>query len=94
MNLSPVIFWDVAYEKIDWEKSSRFVIGRVAKYGSIDDWRKVKTFYGLERIKKDMLEERDLDLRTMSFLSCILNVPKEQFKCYATNQSLQAHISS
>jgi hypothetical protein len=92
MDFSPVIFWDVDYSKIDWQKSGRFVIGRVVRYGSADDWRKAKTFYGLERIKREMLEETDLDNRTLSFLSCVLNIPKEQFKCYTTNRLHRAHI--
>jgi hypothetical protein len=93
MEFSPVIFWDVDYSKIQWQKRSRFVISRVVRYGTIEDWRKAKKFYGLEVIKRDMLEEPDLDNRTLSFLSCILNTPKEQFKCYTTRQLRPAHCN-
>ena len=92
MNFSPVIFWDVDTSKKDWQKSGRFVIGRVVRYGSVDDWRMAKAFYGIERIKHEMIEEPDLDRRTLSFLSCVLDIPKEQFKCYTTNRLHQAHI--
>jgi hypothetical protein len=93
MNFSSVIFWDVDSSKIDWHKSSRFVIGRVVRYGTVDDWKKIKSFYGLDKIKKEMIEERDLDSRSLSFLSCVLGVPKEQFKCFTTNRSHPPHTS-
>lgn len=87
MDFSSVIFWDVDISKIDWQKSSRFVIGRVVQFGTVDDWKRAKTLYGLDRIKREMLEERDIDVRSLSFLSCVLGVPKEQFKCYTASQS-------
>jgi len=87
MDFSPVIFWDVDMARIDWHKSSRFVIGRVTQYGTADDWRKLKAFYGLDAIKQEMLKERDLDDRTLSFLSCVLDLPKEKFRCYMEKQS-------
>lgn len=90
MDFSPVIFWDVDYAKIDWKKSARFVIGRVVRYGTADDWRKLKKLYGTEVIKNEMLEEHDLDNRTLSFLSCIFDIPKEKFRCYTIRQSRRA----
>ena len=80
MNFSSIIFWDVAPDKIDWEKSARFVIGRVVKYGTIEDWTQLKKYYGLDRIGSEMVNERDLDGRSLSFLSCVLEIPKEKFK--------------
>lgn len=82
MDFSPVIFWDVDYAKIDWHKSRRFVISRVVQYGTVTDWRKLKSFYGLKTIEEEMLQEKDLDSRSLSFLSCVLDIPKEQFRCF------------
>ena len=67
MQLSKVIFWDTAYEVIDWDNKARFVIGRVLMYGTIADWNTIKAYYGLERIKQEMLHERYLDKKTLSF---------------------------
>lgn len=91
MDFSRVIFWDVDYAKIDWQKSSRFVINRVVRYGTAEDWQKAKELYGLEQIKRDMTEERDLDDRSLSFLSCVLELPKESFKCYTHKPLHPAH---
>ena len=86
MNLSKVIFWDTDYESIDWDAKARFVIARVMMYGTIDDWNAIKLYYGYEKIKQEMLQERYLDKKTLSFLSVVLDVPKENFRCYKVNQ--------
>jgi hypothetical protein len=91
MDLSPVIFWDVDFASIDWHKRSRFVIGRVVRYGTVKDWQIIKENYGLEVIKQEMLQEPDLDKLSLSFLSCILNIKKEEFKCYTSRQLRLQH---
>ncbi len=87
MQLSRVIFWDVDYDKIDWDKKARFVIGRVVMYGTVEDWNAIKSYYGLDRIKEEMMQERYLDPKSLSFLSCLFDVPKEQFRCFTEMQS-------
>lgn len=93
MEFSPVIFWDVDQSKIDWNVSKRFVMTRAIRYGTADDWRKLKALYGLEGIKTEMLQEIDLDERSLSFLSCVLEVPKEKFRCYTHKQLLPEQSS-
>ena len=90
MLLSREIFWDCKADSIDFETRARFVIQRVLQYGKLADWNEVQRFYGLEKIKEEMLKEPDLDPRTLAFLSVILDVPKENFQCYKKKQSPQA----
>lgn len=94
MNLSKVIFWDTQYEQIDWVNKARYVIERVVMYGTVADWRAIQSFYGMERIKEEMLQSRDLDDKSMSFLSCIFNIPLQQFRCYTLKQSMPIHWHS
>lgn len=94
MNLSKVIFWDTQYEQIDWVNKARYVIERVVMYGTVADWRAIQSFYGMERIKEEMLQSRDLDDKSMSFLSCIFNIPLQQFRCYTLKQSTPIHWHS
>jgi hypothetical protein len=91
MKLSKVIFWDTEYNSIDWDKNARYVIGRVLMYGTVEDYWTIKGYYGLDRIQEEMLQERYLDPRTLSFLSCILNTPQEAFRCYSEIQSQRGH---
>jgi hypothetical protein len=94
MNLSKVIFWDTQYENINWENKARYVIERVIMYGTVEDWHIIKAFYGLNRMKTEMLQSRDLDAKSLSFLSCIFDTPKEQFRCYTEKQLQPQHWAS
>jgi hypothetical protein len=88
MKLTRAIFWDTNYDTIDWEAHARYVIARVCRFGMLEDWKQIKAYYGLERIKEEMLQERDLDPKTLHFLACIFDVPIEEFRCYKLQQSL------
>lgn len=91
MNLSKVIFWDTDYGAIDWDNKARYVIERVLMYGTIADWRTIQQQYGMDRIRDEMLQSRDLDPKSLAFLSVIFNIPKDQFRCYTQIQSSPGH---
>ena len=84
------LFWDVNYESIDFEDNARFVIGRVVMRGNLDDWNALKEFYSLERIASEVVNIRYLDKRTLSYLSVVLNIKKEKFRCFNTESSIKA----
>lgn len=91
MNLSRVLFWETNYDTIDWDKHVRYVIERVLTYGNMSDWNAIRAYYGMDRIRTEMMQSRDLDRKTLSFLSCIFDTPKEQFRCYNVIQSNPGH---
>ncbi len=86
-SLSPVLFWDTDPEKIRWEEKAAYVISRAVMYGTKEDWNAIKIYYGLERIKEEMVKVRYLDPKSLHFLSLILETPKEKFRCYSLMQS-------
>jgi hypothetical protein len=88
---SKVIFWDTDYDQIDWPNKARYVIERVVKFGVIEDWRFIQNYYGMDKIKEEMLQSRDLDHKSLTFLSVLFNIPQEQFRCYTSIQSNQGH---
>lgn len=90
-DFSEYLFWDIDRSTLDLERKARYVIGRVVTHGMLEDWNLIKAYYGLERIKNEMLQERYLDKKSLSFLSCIFEIPKEQFRCYTTQQSIPTH---
>ncbi|MFN3380168.1 MAG: DUF6922 domain-containing protein [Runella zeae] len=92
MNLSRVIFWDTDFDSIDYQKNARYVIERVAMYGKVSDWRAIQSYYGMDKIREEVLQSRHLDVKTLSFLSCVLDIPKEQFRCYTMKQSMPTHL--
>lgn len=87
MELSAFLFWDVDKEKIDYQKSARFVIERVKTLGLLSDWFEIKNFYGLDKIKDEAMQIRYLDDVTLNFCSQFFNEKKELFRCYTFQQS-------
>jgi hypothetical protein len=76
------IFWDIDYEKINFEKQKLFVIERVLVMGDETDERKLFNYYKIRDIKKAAKKSTLLNDMTISYLSVILNIPEEKFKCY------------
>jgi len=77
------LFWDTNIDNIDLEKHSRFIIERVVMRGNISDWKWMHRIYSKEIISRKIVEIRYLDPKTLSFLSVIYKIPKEQFRCYS-----------
>ena len=77
------LFWDTDIDNIDLEKHSRFIIERVVMRGNISDWKWMHRIYSKEIISRKIVEIRYLDPKTLSFLSVIYKIPKEQFRCYS-----------
>lgn len=87
MNLNRSLFWDIDFETIDYEKHAQFIINRVLMRGNLKDWYEIKNYYGLERIKQEVLQMKYLDKITLNFCSVYFNLPKTEFKCYNTPPS-------
>ena len=85
------LFWDTNREKIDLERNAKWLIGRVLEYGLLTDWIIIKKYYGINRIAIIAKEIRNLDLKSMSFISVLSGIPKEEFLCYITKQSNPKH---
>jgi len=86
--LSKHLFWDVNIDKISFEKNKRLIIQRVLNYGFISDWNFIVKKYGIEEIANTAMSLKELDNKTVSFLSLISQSPRENFICYTTQQSI------
>lgn len=85
--LSPYLFWDIDKDRFDAEKNSAQLIKRVLEYGELDDWRKVRNFYGLDRIASDCKSLRSLRPEALSFVCVVTGTNKEDYRCYTFRQS-------
>ncbi|HLG38288.1 MAG TPA: hypothetical protein VI461_01430 [Chitinophagaceae bacterium] len=82
LQISQKAFWDVRFSEIDFEKHSLQVMEKVFNYGTWDDQVSVMKFYGLNRIRKEIINAGYLRQSVISFLSVILHLQKTDFKCY------------
>ena len=85
--LSQYLFWDIDMDLLDVEKNSFQLIQRVLEYGELEDWRKIRDFYGLARIADDCKKLRSLNPKALSFVCAITGTKKEDYRCYHIRQS-------
>jgi len=90
-NLSPHLFWDVDIHKIDFEQNKKLIIHRTLEYGLMSDWKIITQIYEINEIARTAASLKDLDKKTISFVSLLSGIPKEEFLCYTTKQSIPKH---
>ena len=67
---------------LDPHIDKKMVLERVFSRGTENDEKEIFLFYGKEEIKNTVPEIKNLDKKTLNYLSVVLNIPKENFKCY------------
>lgn len=83
--LSEHLFWDVDRASLDFERHKKLIITNCLMYGLWQDWVIIKHIYGLAIIAEVACTIRELDPKTMTFISTITGIPQEKFICYNTN---------
>jgi len=80
------IFWDVNFEKIDYDTKANWVICRVFERGDVEDIRQCRRYYCEEKIREALLNVKYLPLHTIYLASAVINEPLEKFRCYTLRQ--------
>ena len=80
------IFWDVNFDKLDYDRYANFVIERVFDRGDVDDIRQCRRYYGDEKVTEALLNARFLMYKTIYLASAVINKPIEEFRCYKLRQ--------
>jgi len=85
------LFWDIEINTLDLFKHKTYIVNRVMQYGLFKDWQIILQIYGLKSITDTAKNIRDLDQKSMAFLSLLSNIPREDFLCYTQKQLTQKH---
>lgn len=85
--LSRHLFWDMDVNKVNLDTCPAQIIQRVLEYGNLKDWQLILSYYGLDRIVSICQSLRTLDKKALSYICCISNTSKEQYRCYNIKQS-------
>jgi hypothetical protein len=80
------IFWDVDFEKLDYDKKANFIIERVFERGDVEDIRNCRRYYGDEKVAQALLNAKFLPETRMYLAAAILDRPLEDFRCYRLRQ--------
>ena len=80
--LNKSIFWDIDLEKIDLQSQKRFIISRILERGTWPDFKMLINFYGKDTVKKEVMQARYLDKKTLRFCSFYFDIAEENFRCF------------
>ncbi len=86
------IFWDVDFDKLDYDAKASFVIERVFERGDVEDVRNCRRYYGDEKVVDALLKAKFLMLGAHHFASALFELPMESFRCYTTRQLNPGHL--
>lgn len=81
------IFWDVDYDKLDYDAKAPFIIERVFERGDVPDIRNCRRYYGDEQITEVLLNAKFLPEHRMHMASAVIGKPLKEFRCYTLRQS-------
>lgn len=90
-DFSPHLFWDIDANEIDFDNNKDIVIQRILQYGFFSDWSLIYKYYGLDVIVEVAKGLRDLDDKSIYFISSLSNTPLDAFLCYTMKQSTPRH---
>lgn len=90
-DLSPHLFWDVAISSLDIEQHASYIIIRVMSLGTMEDFKKIKSYYGSDKIKNVVMDARYLDEKVLHFCSLYFNIPLMNFRCYIDKPLTTSH---
>ena len=91
LSLSPHLFWDVDVNTISFDQNKEFIVSRVLDYGLIKDWKILNKHLSVDQIAQIAMNIKDIDPKSLSFISALSNIPKEKFRCYIFQQSIPPH---
>jgi len=80
------IFWDVNFEKIDYDAKANFVIERVFERGDVEDIRQCRRYYGDEKVTDALLKAKYLPEHRIHLASAVIDKPLKDFRCYILRQ--------
>ncbi|MFT3946620.1 MAG: hypothetical protein QM763_06565 [Agriterribacter sp.] len=85
------IFWDVNFDKLDYDRKANFIIERVFERGDVEDIRNCRRYYGDEKVADALLNAKFLPLHTTYLAAAVIDRPLTDFRCYKPRQSNPGH---
>jgi hypothetical protein len=86
-DISKKAFWDVDFDKIDFEQNATFVINKTFNYGTFDDQISVIRFYGIDKIKTEVVKIAYFRKPVFAFICGFFGLDKSQFVAFQRRQA-------
>lgn len=90
--LGPKWFWDMDYDRIDWQASYKSIVARIIERGGPEHWEELIRFYGRETVLKALKNEIVfLPDYAIEKVSSYFRIEKEEMLCYMRKRSKPGH---
>ena len=76
---------------MEFDKNKKLIIQRTLDYGLVSDWKIILNHYGIKKIAATAITLKELDKKSMSFISLLSGISVDKFLCYTTKQSTPKH---
>lgn len=86
------IFWDVDFDKLDYEVDAVLVIEHVFSWGDIPDVREARKYYGDERILAVLLDSDNIPIVPLHLWSAVFKRPLSEFKGHRKDKGLDPYL--
>lgn len=80
------IFWDIDFDKIDYDTKASFVIERVFERGDVEDIRQCRRYYGDDKVASTLLNAKYLSLPAIYLAAAVIDKPLTDFRCFKPRQ--------
>lgn len=80
------IFWDVDFDKLDYNGKASFIIERVFERGDVEDIRNCRRYYGDDKIKQVLINAKWLSLPVIYLATALFENELTDYRCYNTEQ--------
>ncbi len=80
------IFWDVNFDKLDYDRKASFIIERVFERGDVEDIRQCRRYYDDEKVTTALLNAKYLPLHILYLAAAVVDRPLIDFRCYRLRQ--------
>jgi hypothetical protein len=80
--LSKQAFKNVEMDKVDYENGSLNILERIIYKGSPDDFMTIRKFYGIKRIRKEIVHTKCFGPKEINFCCLILKLKTTDFINY------------
>ena len=84
--LSAPCFWDTDRRTFDMDQYPAFIVSRVFEIGTLNDWRLLVSYYGLDRIVDVCKQLRNLDPVSLSFITTVSDTNPADYRCYISRR--------
>ena len=85
------LFWDVVYDKIDWQKEYWYVIDRLLEWGNEAELAELLRYYGRRKVLWVLRRTMGLMDNSIQRACTFFKVKPEELRCYTEKRSNPGH---